>query len=337
MKVLNIMLSRKLGGIEQSFLDYSFALKSQNINVINVTSVFAKVNSSSATSIKLPNLGPWDFFSMLYLIILVVFIKPDLIIVHGNRAVNFARKAGKRCPIVGIAHNYKVADLLKCNYIIALTEHMREYLIKQHFEESCIQVIPNMINIRKDPVVRKFHSPVVIGTMTRFVKKKGVDILLKSLAKLRDQHYNFKAIIGGGGEEESNLLKLVQELKLEQYVSFVGWINNKEKFFNEVDIFCVPSLHEPFGIIILEAMVNSMPIVSTNTEGPSEIIRNRHDGLLCTAGSVDDLTLKLAYLLINSMDAKKYAENAYVRVNDKYTTSVVAPQLANFVKTISKT
>lgn len=337
MKVLNVMLSRKLGGIEQSFLEYGAALKSQNINVTNVTSIFAKINPRCHSVVRIPNFGPWDIISILYLMILIIIIRPDAIIAHGNRAISFSRKATKitkNHPIIGVAHNYKITDLLKCNYIIALTEHMREFLIKKNFEESCIQVIPNMIHVRKELVVRKYHSPIVIGAIARFVKKKGIDILLHSLAKLRDQHYSFKAIIGGDGEEASKLQKLVKDLKLEEYVSFVGWVKNQEKFFNEIDIFCVPSLHEPFGIIVLEAMAHTIPIVATNVEGPSEILRNRQDGLLCTAGSSDDLTIKLAYLLLNPMEAKRYAENSHSRVKDKYSVPIIAPKLVDFIKAI---
>lgn len=336
MKVLNIMLSRKLGGIEQSFADYSLALKSQKINVTNITSVFAKINPRCFPRIALLNLGAWDFLSILFLAILIIFIKPSVIIAHGNRAMNFARKATRRGLIVGVAHNYNIANLPKCDYIIALTEHMRQYLLEHDFEESRIVVIPNMINIRKDLATRRYHAPVVVGTIARFVKKKGVDVLLRSLARLRDQHYHFKAIIGGDGEEAGALHKLSKELNLEQHVSFVRWVNNHDKFFNDIDIFCVPSLHEPFGIAVLEAMANTIPIVSTDTEGPSEILRNRYDGLLCSAGSVDDLATKLAYLLMNSNDARKYAESAYRRVTDRYSASVIAPKLSEFIETIAK-
>jgi glycosyltransferase involved in cell wall biosynthesis len=211
---------------------------------------------------------------------------------------------------------------------------MREYLIDKKFDESCITVIPNMVNLRKERTTRHYHNPIVIGAMSRFVKKKGIDILLQSVAQLTAQHYDVRVIIAGNGEEKDNLIRLVKDLQLEQCVSFVGWVEDKEKFFNEIDIFCLPSLHEPFGIILLEAMANAIPIIATSVEGPSEIMRSRQDGLLCIPGSFSELATKIAYMLINPLDAKKYAESAYYRVKAKYTISVVAPQLSNFIKSI---
>lgn len=336
MKVLNIMLSRDLGGIQQSFVDYSLALRSQKIDVVNVTSLFAQINTICNDSIKLPNLGPWDFLSIIYLAIRIFFIKPDVIIVHGARAITFTIMACSKIPIVGVAHNYNVKNLLKCKYIIALTNHMAEYLLEQRFDQKCVQVIPNMVYINKDYVSKNYHHPITIGVAARFVKKKGLDIFLQSLVKLKEQHYDFRVLIGGSGDESKRLVRMSKDLNLDNNVSFIGWIKNQDKFFNDIDIFCLPSLHEPFGIILLKAMAHSVPIVATNTEGPSEILRNKYDGLLCKADSVEDMAAKLAYMLINQTEAKKYTANAYNRANDKYSNVAIAPKLAYFIESIQK-
>lgn len=349
MKVLNIMLSRDLGGIQQAFINYKKALELENITVINVTSYYAKINSYLVPDktnhiIKVPNLGPWDILSSFYIKLLILFTKPDYIIVHGNRAIKFASRSfttrifnfiTKRRPIViGVAHNYGLKIIKGCDYIISITQHSKEFLIKQGFDNKRIQVIPNMIHVTKYFTFRNYQQPIVIATMARFVSKKGMDIFLAALAELKSSGYLFKAIIGGDGPQKQQLLEAAKRLQIDDQVSFIGWVENIDKFFLGVDIFCLPSLHEPFGIVILEAMHSSTPIVATRTEGPTEILRDEQDGLLCEVGSSQDLTKKLARLINNPDQAFKLAENSYYRLKANYDITMVAKKLHSFLKSI---
>jgi glycosyltransferase involved in cell wall biosynthesis len=333
MKVLNIMLSRDLGGIQQSFLDYADALTLEGFGVINITSFFAKVNKSVQKTIKLPNLGPWDIISALYLKLIIYVAKPDIVIAHGNRAIIFSR--GVR-NLIGVAHNYNIKWLKKCNYVIALTEHMKNHLVKEKFAANKIEVIPNMIHLTH-AFAPKFHTKTpIIGAIGRFVPKKGIDIFLHSLAKLKERKYVFTAIIGGDGVEKNNLIELSKKLYLEKEVRFCGWVNDKDEFFNNISIFCLPSLHEPFGIIALEAMAHRVPIVATKTEGPLEILVDKESGLLCDIGSSEDLAKKLAYLLDNLDKVDEYVKSSYLRLQENYDIRVVAKKLSLFIQSVNK-
>ncbi len=336
MKVLNIMLSPDLGGIQQAFLDYSDALSLQGFEVVNVTSKDAKINSylpKQADCYHLLNLGSWDIFSILYLKSIIKNSKPDVIIAHGNRAIGFCRAICGSIPLVGVAHNYTLSGLKKCDYVIALTEHMHAYLLENNFTLKQITVIPNMVKPYEHASVKPRNDPIIIGTFGRFVHKKGMDIFLQALSLLKAKNYKFKAVIGGEGEEKEALLRLTQQLNLKEEVSLTGWVVDKEKFFQDIDIFCLPSRHEPFGIIILEAMAYSLPIVATNTEGPGEILRHEIDGLVSEVNAVD-LSQKLAYLLDNPAKATEYSKNAYLRLKENYDIKIVSSRLARFIHSI---
>ncbi|XVN40599.1 MAG: glycosyltransferase family 4 protein [Rickettsia endosymbiont of Argas persicus] len=333
MKVLNIMLSRDLGGIQQAFLDYSTALKMQNIEVINVTSYGAKINSLILKSLKLPNLAPIDIISISILKYIISKTKPDIIIAHGNRAINFSKLAKlQNIKLIGIAHNYSLKGLRKCDYVIALTHHMKEYLLKNNFSEFKIFILPNMINITKEFIFNKvYKKPIVIGVLARFVAKKGVNVFIQAIKILEDKNYEIQAVIGGGGDEKDNLTTLVCKLNLQDKISFTSWVNDKDKFFEQIDIFCLPSLHEPFGIIVLEAIENSLPIASTDTEGPIEILTHMQDGLICQKSSVEDLAEKIAYLIDNPQKAKEFSKNAYLKLTKNYDINVVSKKLATLL------
>jgi glycosyltransferase involved in cell wall biosynthesis len=91
--------------------------------------------------------------------------------------------------------------------------------------------------------------------------------------------------LAGGGEEHENLKALVEKYHLQENVNFIGWVNDKKEFFDKIDIFCLPSLVEPFGVIVLEAMLYDKPIIATEAEGPKEIITHMKDGILVPIGS----------------------------------------------------
>ncbi|WP_341787832.1 glycosyltransferase family 4 protein [Rickettsia endosymbiont of Cantharis rufa] len=397
MKVLNIMLSRDLGGIQQAFLDYSTALEMQKIEVINVTSYKAKINSFLLSirchsrlrgndidrNFKLLNLSPFDLISILILKYIIYRTKPDIIIAHGNRAINFSKFAkSQNIKLIGIAHNYGLKGLRKCDFVIALTHHMKEFLLKNNFAGSRIFILPNMINITKDFIPNKIdfphkssykeeferdtsprtaayidiredsstgltyklplevtyvgslicRKPVIIGVLARFVAKKGVDVFINAIKILKEKKYSIQAVIGGSGEEEDNLVALSNKLNLQNQILFTGWVNDRDNFFKQIDIFCLPSLHEPFGIIVLEAMEASVPIVSTDTEGPTEIITNMKDGLICKAGSMEDLAEKIAYLINNPLKAGEFPKNAYLTLKQNYDIKVVSKKLAALLR-----
>lgn len=346
MKIVNIMLSRRLGGIEQSFLDYSNALKMQNFKVINITSILAKTNTKFDHTHTLSNLCTYDIFSIIYLWFLIKRTKPDIIICHGRRAIEFAHLANINAVLIGVAHNYSIKSLKKCDYVIALTQHMKEHLIQNKCSTSKIHVIPNMLNtgnetnstynLKTNSKLNNTHesNAIVIGVISRFVKKKGVDIFLKALAILKTKQYKFTAIIAGDGEEKDNLIRLSKKLGIEQQVEFIGWVDDKAKFYNSIEIFCLPSVHEPFGIVLLEAMFHKVPIISSNTEGPNEILRPNQDGIFYENGSVEDLAKAIVSVIDNKQNAMYYTKSAYDRLIENYTMNAVSAKLSTFLHSI---
>ena len=75
---------------------------------------------------------------------------------------------------------------------------------------------------------------------------------------------------------------------------FLGWVEDKRAFFETLDLFCVPSREEPFGIVVLEGMAHGRAVVATAAAGPREIIRDGIDGLLVPPASPPALAAALA-------------------------------------------
>lgn len=339
MKIFNITMNRKLGGVEQAFLDYYSALTLKGHDVVNITSLFAKINNKKISSLKLPNLFPWCILSKIYLKLLILFYRPDLIIVHGGRAVNFAYGTGIRnIPIIGVTHSYSIRHILKCNYIIALDQLLKQHFISSGYPEPQIFIVPNMINTipRKINNFSQKRTEYVIGALGRLAPEKGFNYLMEAISILRDRKYPVKLLIGGAGPLEIQLKKLTRELNIDKNVEFIGWVHDKENFFKSVDIFCIPSVFETFGIVALEAMSYQVPIVATKTGGASQIFAAGSDALITDTASNQGLADNIAYLIENPLKAQELIDKAYSKVINYYDTRIVADRLSETLKLITQ-
>ncbi len=337
------MLSRDFGGIQQSFLDYNKALCLLKHEVISVTSTNASVNDRiDIKNYTLPNLISFDPISKLLLWRLIKTENPDVIIAHGSRAINFAysaKKFSKNPPVlVGVAHNYWYKPLLKCNYVFSITKHLKAFLITQGIEEDRIFLMPNVVDISAYSFdVKKSFSPgekITVGVLARFVHKKGVDVFIRGIKLLKDRGINIHAKIGGEGEEREKLELLIKNLDLKDEVSFVGWVNDKAEFLKDVDIICIPSREEPFGITILEAALNQIPMVTTKTVGALEIFEGVENIQLIDIDSPNQIALSIEHLIKNKAYAAKSVKAAFIRVKENYDIKDSANRLKTYIAKI---
>ncbi len=323
MHIINAMFGRGLGGIEQAFIDYCEALKLQGDKVTAIIHPKAKIRPAlvkvNVNIIEVKNLGAWDIFAKSYLRKILKQLNPDAAIAHGNRAFNLLKSPCRttKCPLVGVTHNYNIKHLIGADAIFAITEDLRKTVIKAGQIEATIFKIPNMIRLLpQQPEIKQFNSTPTIGTMGRFIKKKGFDVFLHAIAHLKNRNIKIKAVIGGSGEEESALKELAKNLEIEDIIEFKGWIQNKEELFDNIDIFCLTSLSEPFGIILLEALAFGKPIITSDAEGPSEIATNNKDALIIAKNDSMALSLAIEQLIKNPAEAKNLAVNGLETVKN---------------------
>lgn len=327
MKVLHIMLSRGLGGIEQVFLDYTNMLRSKGFDVLPVIHPKAAIRESASDAILLPNRGKWDILAMLRLRNIIRTQKPDYIITHGNRALTFARAVANQKKLFPVAHNYWIDGFRGLQNAIAITQDISKHL--QNIGVKNVHIIPNIVTPPAVTIKREApQNPPVIGAMGRLVYKKGFDLFLHALAQLKADFIPFKAIIGGTGKEESALKTLCKHLGLDNDVTFIGWVKDKAGFFDALDVFCLPSRSEPFGIVLLEAFAHGVPVVSTRNEGASHIATHKKDAWLTDE---NELAEGLKTLLSQSDMQKMIRENAY-NTAQEYHPNIVSKRLKKILQ-----
>ena len=112
--------------------------------------------------------------------------------------------------------------------------------------------------------------------------QKGGDLLIKALPSIKKEIPNVHLYIAGAVPRKNILRRLVEEMELEQDVTFMGFLPPQQyhQVLSSVDLFVLPSEIEAFPIACLEAMALGKPVVATKTGGIPEAIRNMRNGIL---------------------------------------------------------
>ncbi len=233
---------------------------------------------------------------------LIMAENPHCIITHGARASHLLKSTRTTVPIIAVSHKTMgFKHLFGSDALIALTKEMRGDIIKAGQNPKKVFMVPNMIHM---PNGLNFSEPKnsaipVIGVCGRFEKVKGFDIFLLALSELKKRGIPFKAKIAGEGPEIDTYNEIIQMHGIKDDVEFIGWVNDKKQFYESLDIFCLPSHSESFGLVILEAFMHSLPCVLTNSSGPNEIVGDSGCAILVPPSSPLALAEGLMKILAN--------------------------------------
>jgi glycosyltransferase involved in cell wall biosynthesis len=154
-----------------------------------------------------------------------------------------------------------------------------------------------------DDEIPDAQGVVCFLTVGNLVGVKGHNILLKAFARaFKDKHW-VRLRIGGDGPLREGLEKLCNDLGIKDQVSFLGYLTREQVLaeLRRCDAFVLPSFHETFGVVLIEALACGRPVIATSCGGPEEIV-NATNGILVPPG--DDLALGRAMLqMLNSLDS----------------------------------
>lgn len=164
----------------------------------------------------------------------------------------------------------------------------------------------------------ELENSFVIGIIGRIEEEKGQHLIVEALAKLKE--YKMKALIVGAPMNESYLRFLkekVQEYKLEKNIIFSGFTKEISEHIQLCDITVLATTRETFGLVVIESMVNSVPVIATNQGGPLEIIDDGVDGLFFDR-SVEDLVEKMKLLYHNRELKKRLSSSAVKKIQRQF-------------------
>lgn len=180
-------------------------------------------------------------------------------------------------------------------------------------EVSC-HVITNGVNLetfKPRPQDLREGEPLTFGNCSRLSHQKGLDLFLQVCHKLKVEHKcHYLAILGGGGEEESNLTQLKAELELDEQVEMIGFVAQAEKFYSNLDFLLFTSRFEGASNTIIESFACGVPVIAFDTSSMSEMIEHGKNGFLVPAFDIDQMSHYARELLMDRNKCRQMGEFA---------------------------
>ena len=191
--------------------------------------------------------------------------------------------------------------IVQTSWVTACSSNTREELLEYSGTTRCA-VIHNGIDmtefeLRHDNPRLATGRPYVFA-MGRHVHQKGFDVLIRAWHQLQLQ--DFDLVIGGSGTDTEMLQELIHELKLEDSVHLIGRLdrNGVVSHLQHASCFVLPSRHEPFGIVVLEAMAARAPVIATAVGGVPEFVTDGVNGRLVPGDNVSAMAQALQDLIV---------------------------------------
>ena len=222
----------------------------------------------------------------------------------------------------------------KADYFQAISSFLYNWAIKNGSKVG--EIIPNGVDLEifkpKEKINNK--SEKIILTVSRLVKKNGVDDLIKAGQYL---DFPFKIIIIGIGPDEEKLKKLAKDLKIQDKVMFQGQVKYNElpKYYTLADVFVRPSLSEGLGNVFLEAMACELLVIGTEIGGIPDFLKDpstssgQATGLFCKTNNPQNIAEKIKEILRDDNLRKYLAKNGLELVREKYSWDKIASQMEN--------
>jgi glycosyltransferase involved in cell wall biosynthesis len=355
-KVLEVINSLKIGGAELLLRNFVIEARKNIQYTVDVCTLYADNDANNIEEIKKKNVRIWSLdLKNKYSLSSVGRIKKiierenhDIVHVHLFPASAIVALSSlflpKHIGYVLTEHStfnrrrsaqiFKIFDSFiyrRYAKIICISKQVQNSLIKwvPKIKEK-IEIIPNGIPMNSksndSPLMKKYDA-LFVG---RLVQQKGINFLLEAVSILQKKYKKIiRAAIVGDGPLKKELIKMCEELKIEDFVEFLGFQRDVDQIMRSSRVLVLPSRCEGFGLVLLEAMKNKLPIIATNVGGIPEIITNEYEGILVPKENPEMLADSINRVLENSELRDQLIQNAYKKVQGYYSIEKYAHNMFN--------
>jgi len=184
------------------------------------------------------------------------------------------------------------------------------------------QVIHNGIDRDAPGLTPDPHSRMLVF-VGRLHPVKGVSDLLKAMPMVDP---SISCMLIGDGPMKDELNQLIDKLQLHNRVQLVGSLSHQEvmEYICKSYALILPSYYETQGIVLMEANIQSIPVLASNINGINEVVRDNYNGLLFEPGNSQDIAEKINYLFAHPEEARRMGTCGKQYVIDKFHWSRIA-------------
>lgn len=195
--------------------------------------------------------------------------------------------------------------LKRASLLIAVSQELhkelQEFFVSEKLPYGSFETLQNAIYLPKTfptPLRRKQNEPIHILTISRLSSVKNI-VLIPDIARaLAKQGISFVWTIVGGGPDFDLLQEKVTSYSLQKNIYLVGEKEHKDvwKYYAKSHIFVLPSLFESFGLVVLEAYISGIPVITSDVGGLKNIVQDNKTGFLVPVNDTDAFVEKLTVL-----------------------------------------
>ena len=218
------------------------------------------------------------------------------------------------------------------NCLIAVGNGLKEEM--KQYTKNEITVIGNMVDFSMFiPEEKKKSKDIKLFSLAYLVPEKGIDRLIKAFAEAFKDENNIKLRIGGYGNKEEEYKNLSSDLGMNEKITFLGEVKREDvvKEMNNCDGFVLPSEHETFGVVYIEALSLGKPVLGTKNGGAEDIIKD-FNGILVENKNHEALVegLKNFVKKIPEFSEKEIRENCI----NSYSEKVIIEKIKEVYKKV---
>jgi glycosyltransferase involved in cell wall biosynthesis len=143
------------------------------------------------------------------------------------------------------------------------------------------------------------ESEIVIGHLANNSAEKGTVDLVRASERLWSRDQQFRLVLAG--PEMPSFRRFISGVQSDR-ITRLGWLSDQARrdFFAGIDVLVLPSRSDSFGLVLLEAWANGVPVVVYRAGGPAELVRHGIDGLQAACGDVESLADQLERMIIDA-------------------------------------
>jgi glycosyltransferase involved in cell wall biosynthesis len=221
-----------------------------------------------------------------------------------------------------LAYFYKIVNFLSTK-IIVVSEAVKQEIERFIGASDKVEVVYDGLEVSSLPVRRMgVGDERTVLCVGHICKRKGISVLLEAASIVTKHRPKVKFLVAGAiseSEYHEDLLKTRHRLHLDKSFEILGFRNDIPELMNNCDIFVLPSLSEPFGVVILEAMRSGIPVITTTAGGTAEGVVDDVTGYVVPPGDPKSLADRIERLLSNSLEAQAMGQRGFERLQKVFT------------------
>ncbi|HHW30930.1 MAG TPA: glycosyltransferase [Clostridiaceae bacterium] len=370
LNVLHLLNYPGKGGSERYILSLAEGLHNKNCTFYVAYSqkgpMLKELRSMGIEAVRLPMLCPYDLKAALGVKKICAEKSIDVIHTHflrENYIGILSAIAGNKVPVINTVHMLQPKNLItglinsivtrRDSEIIAVSNAVKNQLIKEGVDASKIKVIYNGVDVnywssgKSRLKVREElgigSGDFVVCSVARFSEEKGHMFLMETIKYFKKliEHQGNKEelnrkiwfLLSGDGELFFQCKKFTEMAGISDDVIFTGYRDNIKEILHASDLFVSHSKSEALGISILEAMACGLPVISTNSGGPAEIINEDSNcGKIVEYGDVEGFAEGILELMRDKKKYDMYSKNSYNTVKNKFSLDRMVTETYNLYR-----